>query len=45
MFAGKQILTSLNCKEVILGYLISDQDMIKREAIVCMSEMLTAAMA
>jgi len=42
---GKQILTSLNCKEVILGYLISDQDMIKREAIVCMSEMLTAAMA
>jgi hypothetical protein len=42
--AGKKILTGLNCKEMILSYLMSDNDTIKREAIVCVSEMLTASM-
>jgi hypothetical protein len=40
--AGKKILTALNCKEAILSYLMSDNDAIKREAIACVSEMLTA---
>jgi hypothetical protein len=40
--AGKKILTTLNCKETILSYLMSDNDAIKREAIACVSEMLTA---
>jgi len=39
---GKKILTTLNCKETILSYLMSDNDAIKREAIACVSEMLTA---
>ena len=42
--SGKKILTGLNCKEMILSYLMSDNDTIKREAIVCVSEMLTASM-
>jgi hypothetical protein len=41
---GKKILTALNCKEAILSYLMSENDSIKREAIVCVSEMLTASM-
>jgi hypothetical protein len=42
--SGKKILTALNCKEAILSYLMSENDSIKREAIVCVSEMLTASM-
>jgi len=40
---GKKILTGLNCKEFILSHLMSENDVIKREAIVCVSEMLTAS--
>jgi hypothetical protein len=44
LHTGKKIITGLNCKEAILGYLVSESDIIKREAIVCVSEMLTASM-